>query len=261
MIFLQYTNDNMEIKKAVITSAGKATRMRHISNSIPKALLPLFGNDGGERRMRPVIDFIVGNLNGAGATNICLILGSRAKPLADYLFEKDVTIVFQNEPKGFGDAVLKAENFVGEDPFFVNADDDIILGGYKEAAALFSKENADCVLFLQKTDTPSKYGIVSIDQEKDFMGHKVFKITGVEEKPKYPKSNLAISAVYIFSSKIFQKLKEIKTDGELQLTYGIEKMVKDGDKVYGILLTDEKWLSVGDPDSYYKALKYSYENL
>ncbi len=251
----------MEIRKAVITSAGKATRMRHITNSIPKALLPLFGREEGERRMRPAIDFIVDNLNGAGASNICLILGPKAKPLAEYFFEKNVTIVFQNEPKGFGDAVLRAENFVGKDPFFVNADDDIVIGGYKEAAALFSQKDADCVLFLQETETPSKYGIVSIDKEESFMDHKVFRINGVEEKPQHPKSNLAISAVYIFSSKIFQKLKEIKADGELQLTYGIEKMIKDQDKVYGILMEEEKWLSVGDPDNYYKALKYSYENL
>jgi dTDP-glucose pyrophosphorylase len=252
----------MEIKKAVITSAGKATRMRYISNSIPKALLPLFLREGEIRRMRPAIDFIVDSLKSAEATNLCIIMGSKAKPLADYFFDKNVTLVFQNEPKGFGDAVLQAENFVGNEPFFVNADDCIINGSYKEASELFTKMNADCVLFLQRTKTPSIYGIVSVDNEQNFMNHKIFRITGAEEKPQNPKSDLAICATYIFSPTIFQKLKEIKLENgqELQLTSGIEKLINEGRKVYGILLDDKHWLNVGDPDNYYDALTYSYNN-
>ncbi len=250
----------MEIRKAVITSAGKATRMRYISNSIPKALLPLFAKEDGAIVMRPAVDFIVDSLASAGAINMCIVMGPKAKPLAEYFFEKNVTIIFQGEPKGFGDAVLQAENFVGNEPFFVNADDGIIMGAYKEASALFSKMSADCVMFLQRTSTPGIYGIVSVEDEQEFMGHKVFRITEAEEKPKNPKSDLAICATYIFSPLIFQKLKEITPNGELQLTSGIEKMIREGSKVYGILLEKEHWLNVGDPVSYYEALKYSYEH-
>jgi dTDP-glucose pyrophosphorylase len=253
----------MEIKKAVITSAGKATRMQPISNVVPKGLLPVFKTLEGKRYPTPTVDLIIESLKGAGAARFCFVMGTKSRLLIDYLFGKDVTFVFQESPRGFGDAVLRAESFVSSDPFFLHTDDDLLTGGYKEAAEIFGELGADCLLFLSKVENPKIYGVVEAQYYKDISSHKVFSINGVQEKPQEPKSDLAVCGVYIFSPKIFSRLKELgNTEGEeMQLTNGIQKMIESGEKVYGVLLDKEKWLSVGNPESYFKTLNYSYDNL
>jgi dTDP-glucose pyrophosphorylase len=255
------TGDQIEIKKAVITSAGKATRMRPISNVIPKGLLPVFKTFEGNKYPTPIIDLIIESLEGAGAHKFCFVVGTKNRLFIDYLFGRNVTFVFQDEPKGFGDAVLRAEEFVGAGPFFLHVDDDFLTGGYKEGAEIFKELDADCLMFLSKVENPKSYGVVETGEGKEMFSHHVFKIKGVEEKPQVPKSDLVASGVYIFSQKIFSKLKQIKTDGELQLTYGIDKLIKEEDKVYGMVLEKESWLGLGNPKDYFRTLNYSYTNL
>ncbi|MCQ4344819.1 MAG: NTP transferase domain-containing protein, partial [Sulfolobaceae archaeon] len=98
----------MRVRKAVITAAGKGSRMKFITSVLPKALIPLFRTEDGKKVMRPVIDLIAENLSSAGVVKFCLVVGKHGKLLMDYLFERGVTFVFQEEPKGFGDAVLRA---------------------------------------------------------------------------------------------------------------------------------------------------------
>jgi dTDP-glucose pyrophosphorylase len=252
----------MKVKKAVITSAGNATRMRPISNIIPKGLLPIFKTYEGKKFPIPMIDLIIDSLSGAGVSQLCFVLGSRGRLLMDYLFENNITFVFQKESLGFGDAVLKAEEFCSGDPFFVHTNDDMLTGGYREGAAVFDELGADCLLFLSRVENPKLWGIVEVEDFKDMHSHKVFRIKSIEEKPESPKSDLAVSGIYIFSgSAIFGRLKEIRTDKELQLTDGIQKLVQGGAKVYGMLLGEERWLSVGNPESYFSTLNYSYNKL
>ena len=116
-------------------------------------------------------------------------------------------------------------------------------------------------MFLSKVENPKSYGVVETEEGKSMFSHDVFKIKGIEEKPELPKSNLVACGIYIFSKKIFDRLKGIKPDGELQLTYGIERMIKDGDKVYGMVIERESWLGLGNPKDYFHTLNYSYTNL
>ena len=252
----------MKVRKAVITAAGKGSRMKYITSVLPKALLPLFRTEDGKKVMRPVIDLIMDSLAQVGVEKFCLVVGRHGKLLMDYLFERGVTFVFQEEPKGFGDAVLRAEDFAGNEPFFVHADDGVLTGGYKEAGALFEQVEPDGILLLRKVSNPKRYGVVTYTDLGEFMGHKLFRITSAEEKPKEPKSDIAISAVYVFTPKLFRAIREVKVDeGEVELTYGIQKLIEQGGEVYGILLNQEKWLNVGDPDSYHDALNYTYQSL
>jgi dTDP-glucose pyrophosphorylase len=252
----------MRVRKAVITAAGKGSRMKFITSVMPKALLPLFRTEDGKKVMRPIIDLIMESLSDAGVEKFCLVVGKHGKLLMDYLFERGVTFVLQEEPKGFGDAVLRAEDFAGNEPFFVHADDGVLTGGYKEAASLFEQAEPDGVLLLRKVTNPKRYGVVTYVETGEFMGHRLFRVTGAEEKPKEPKSDVAISAVYVFKPKIFRALREVKVElGELELTYGIQRLIEDGGEVYGILLNEEKWLNVGDPESYYNALNYTYNKI
>jgi dTDP-glucose pyrophosphorylase len=236
--------------------------MKKVTKVVPKALLPLFKTDNKVKIIVPIVDLIMDSLSSAGVSNFCFVTGKHRALLMDYLFERGVTFVFQNEPKGFGDAVLRAEDFAKNGPVFVHADDGVLTGGYKEALSLFIKQNADGVLLLRKTDNPKKYGIAELGKEFNYLNHKVFEIINVDEKPKNPKSNKMISAVYILSNQIFDSIKNVNPEnGELQLTSGIQDMLTKGKKIYGMLLEDEKWLNVGDTKSYYKALNYSFKKL
>ncbi|MCL5100603.1 MAG: sugar phosphate nucleotidyltransferase [Candidatus Marsarchaeota archaeon] len=247
--------------KAVITAAGKGSRMKHMTSIMPKVLLPLFTKEDGSRTMRPIVDLILDSIRAAGISRFCFVVGKHKNILMDYLFGREnITFVFQNEPKGFGDAVLKAAEFAGPDPILVHADDGVLTGGYKEALGLFSEKKPACVLLLRKTDNPSRYGIAEVESAGTYMNHEIYMVNGVEEKPKKPKSNFMLSAVYIFSPEIFEAIKTVSSEGELELTYGIQKLINDGKKVYGVLLEKEKWLNVGDTESYYKALSYTYES-
>jgi dTDP-glucose pyrophosphorylase len=250
----------MEIKKAVITSAGNATRMRPISNLVPKGLLPIFRGANGGKYPAPVIDAIIESLEGTGTSKFCFVVGMKSRMFVDYLFGKNVTFVFQKEPKGFGDAVLKAEEFVSSDPFFLHTDDDLLIGGYKEGAEIFGRLEADCLLFISRVENPKNYGIVEAEYHSEMLSHKVFKVNGIEEKPANPKSDLAVCGVYIFSPRIFEKLKNIEYEGELQLTYGIQKLIDDKKNVYGIFVESGSWLGVGTPQNYFRTLNYSYNN-
>lgn len=252
------------ISKIIVTSAGKGLRARPMTSIIPKCLLPIFAEENGKKSIKPLVNFILAKFSHSEPNRYCFVVGDKGGILMNYLMGTETTFVFQNEQKGFGDAVLRAEHFAGDSPFFVHADDGVLTGGYREAAELFSKYEADAVLLLRERTNPNKkYGMATVAPlEDNFMGHKAFKVTGVEEKPEHPKSNLMISAVYIFSPKIFNELKRTEVDGmtgELELTGGIQRLIESTGKVYGLLLEKERWLNVGDPYSYFEALKYSYE--
>ncbi len=246
--------------KAVITSAGKGSRMKYMTSIMPKALLPLFDKeDDGKLVVRPLFDMITESLSTAGADDVCIVIGGAGNLLTSYTAGRSFTFVVQTEPKGFGDAVLRAENFVGNDPFFVHADDGVLSGGYREAAALYEQNEPDGILLVRRVSNPSRYGIVLAEERGKFMGHQLLHVTDAEEKPKMPKSDMAISAVYLFRPKIMKALKSAKVSGpEKELTGGIQKIISEGGEIMALRLDDEKWLNVGDPDSYHKALEYTF---
>jgi len=171
--------------------------------------------------------------------------------------------VFQNKPLGFGDAVLRGADFAHDSAVLVHADDGVLTGGYVEAVRLLAEKRADAVLLLRKVENVKKrYGVAVVTDEERFMGHSAFPVIEVEEKPEKPKSNLMISAAYVFSSKIFDGLRKTKHGaGDLELTYGIQEIIKSGGKVFGLLLETEKWLNVGNTESYHQALNYSFQHL
>ncbi len=250
------------IKRAVITSAGNGTRMRPISNVIPKALLPIFKTFESKRYPTPLIEIVASSLRDAGVSQFCVVVGAKGRMLADYLFEKNVTFVFQREPKGFGDAVLQAEEFASSEPFFLHVDDGLLTGGYKEASAIFSELNPACLLFLSRVEDPRMFGVAEGEHYRDMENHRVFRIKGVQEKPDEPKSDLAICGMYVFSGSLFGKIRGSEPHkGEVQLTTAIQKLIDEGMEVYGMLLEDERWLDLGNPENYFDALSYSYQNL
>ncbi len=271
--------------KAVITSAGQATRTRPASYATPKALMPLVGKMEGSKdfkdtKLVPILDCIIEQLNRAGATEFCIVCAdeNQRDKIRAYLVKGrwlgerenllrwntiSISFAIRTGFKGFGDAVLAGEEFADGKPVFIHADDVVSREGYELMSKLFKEKKADAVLLLRKVDDPSKFGIVEAEPDGQIEGRQVMVIKGAEEKPKEnPKSNLAISAVYLFSSDVFDAIRRHPPSqrGEIELTGGIQKMIEDGKVVYGLILEHDVWLNVGTPFTFADAIANTRAN-
>ncbi len=246
--------------KAIITAAGKGSRMNPSTKAIPKGLLPLFSNVEGKLSAVPIIRLIIDQLQSAGVDDLCIVVGEKKDPLITYLLGEGlkVTFVQQDPPRGFADAVAKANVFVKNDPFFVHADDGIPFSFKRNLLQLMWQElnkGLDAVLLVRESDNPSSGGVI-IGRR---MGSTI-EVTEALEKVPNPPSNLVLTAVYAFSGKAMSVISSVKPGrtGEAELTDAISKLAKEGRVVALELEPDEVWLNIGNPESYHTALEISY---
>ena len=169
--------------------------------------------------------------------------------------------VNQSEPRGFGEAVMRAEEFVDGEAFLLHAGDNFFVSKNRDHlkrlldAAVSLRPSA--VFLVQEVSDPKSYGIVETAGEMNGLVH----VKRLVEKPESPASNLAIMAAYVFQPAIFDVLRETEPGygGELQLTDGIQGMVKRGLAVYGVRVDSEAVrLDVGSPDLFMDAQVQSY---
>jgi UTP--glucose-1-phosphate uridylyltransferase len=276
------------IRTAVIPSAGLGTRLLPATKQQPKEMLPVFvRGSGGLVLLKPVIQLAFERLYDAGSRKFLFVVGTRKRSIEDhftpdngftehlrrlakpqlvgemerfYRRVRNSNIVFINQPEplGFGDAVLRAKPFTGQDPFIVHAGDDLIIsqnaGYFRRLTRAFVLQEADAVFCVQKVKDPTKYGVV----EGERIGPGIYRVKHVEEKPRRPKSNIAIVALYAFNERIYQCIERAREyhDRELELTHAIEGLVKDEGKVYAVeLSSDETRIDIGTPEAYWAALR------
>ncbi len=270
------------IRKIVISAAGLGTRLLPITKEIPKEMMPLFLRDKNSGVVvKPLIQIIFEQFFQQGLREYCIIVGRQKRIIQDHFmideeflkkFEKkseykqdlknfysmlNKSKIFwakQSEPKGFGDAVKYSESFVGNDDFLVIAGDTLIPKGDKVIKKLMNaklKGKNDAILLLKEVPDPRRFGVAVINQTKN-----KDIITNVEEKPKNPKSNLSIVALYRFGPSIFKALNEIQSgQKELQLTDAIQKLIDWGGNVSAIHLNEnDRVIDIGTADSYLETI-------
>lgn len=143
----------------------------------------------------------------------------------------------------------------------MHADDGILTIGYPEGVKLYDELRPDVVLFLRRVSNPSRYGIaIARDEGGSFDGFRLVRILDVEEKPSNPRSDIAISAVYIFNRKIIEGLRAVKAGNELELTYGIKNVINGGGEAYGLLLGNDSWLNVGSVEDYFNSMVRTFKS-
>ena len=271
------------IRKIVIPAAGLGTRLLPITKEIPKEMMPLFLRDkNSEVMVKPLIQVIFEQFFQQGLREYCVIVGRQKRIIQDHFtideeflknFEKkskykqdlknfysmlNKSKIFwaeQSEPRGFGDAVKYSESFVDNDDFLVIAGDTLIPKGDKIIKKLMNaklKGKNDAILLLKKVSDPRRFGVAVINQTKNKN-----IITNVEEKPKNPKSNLSIVALYRFGPSIFKALNEIQSgQKELQLTDAIQKLIDWGGNVSAIHLNEnDHVIDIGTADSYLETIQ------
>jgi len=282
----------MTVRKAVITAGGLGTRLLPATKETPKEMLPLFTfNESEGVYLKPVVQVVFESLYEVGFRDFCFVVGRSKRAVEDHftpdyqfvhlleekglkcqveelnrfyrmIVNSKILFVNQPEPRGFGDAVLRAESFVGSEPFLVHAGDDLILsnnGGHlKRLLKAFDENNADVMFLVEEVENPRQYGVV----KAEFMEEGILHVLDIVEKPRKPPSNLAVVAIYVFKPSIFDKLRKTEPDkkGEVQLTDAIKAAIDGGEKVLAVKLCEnEKRLDVGNPRRYWDALRESYE--
>lgn len=280
--------------KAVIPVAGLGTRLLTATKVQPKEMLPVFATEGGELCIKPLVQLVFEQLFDFGIREFCFVVGRGKRaiedhftPDGDYLMrltrkessatkasmasalerfyrrvdEASIMWVNQPVPLGFGHAVLQAKVFAGDDPFLVHAGDAYVycsdFGHLRRLLSSF-EEGAECSLALRKVPDPRMYGVATGKSTRGLVA-----VDEIVEKPKVPKSNLAVTPVYLFRHSIFDAIEEAGPGigGELQLTDGISTLLKEGRKVVGVeLRPDESWIDIGTPATYWEALGISHRN-
>jgi glucose-1-phosphate thymidylyltransferase len=224
--------------KALVLSGGRGTRLRPLTFTLAKQLIPLAN--------KPVLGYVLDQIAETGIDQIGMIIAPETghyvkeyvKDGKDWSF--NLTYMFQ-EPLGLAHAVKTAKNFLGRDDFIMCLGDNLQGQGLTTYVQKFKKENMDALIILKHVDDPTKFGVATLDEKTN--------IIELFEKPKNPKSKLAVVGTYIFSNKIFIAIDQIKPSwrGELEITDAIQKMIDLGYKVKAEIL-DTWWLDTGKKD-------------
>ena len=209
--------------KGVVLAGGLGKAFRPLSHTGPKQLVPIAN--------KPVLHYVIEDLTEAGVKEIAIIVGyteERIGAIKDAAGDGStwrcrVTYIEQDAPRGLAHAVGICRGFVGDSDFVVYLGDNMISGGIVPYVAEFTRSGCDCSLLLAEVSDPTRYGVALLGDDG--------VVNDVEEKPKRPRSNLAIAGIYMFRPAIFGMIDRIlpSARGELEITDAIKKMVESED--------------------------------
>ena len=204
--------------KGLILSGGKGTRLRPLTYTRAKQLVPVAN--------KPVLFYGIEALVEAGIRSIGVVVGDTADEIRAAVGDGspwgiDVTYIEQDAPRGLAHAVLISQDFIKDDPFVVYLGDNLLNKSIRPFVQQFVKERPAAQILLAHVPDPQMFGVAELD------GNRVIRLV---EKPAKPKSDLALVGVYMFGSEIFDSVQQIKPSfrNELEITDAIQHLIDKG---------------------------------
>jgi glucose-1-phosphate thymidylyltransferase len=212
----------METLKGLILSGGAGTRLRPITHTSAKQLVPVAN--------KPVLFYGIEALVDAGITEIGVIIapetGEEIEAAAGdgSAFGARITYILQDKPAGLAHAVLTAEAFLGDSAFVMYLGDNLLRNGITDLVGAFREHEPEALILLTPVADPWNYGVAELN------GDSVVRLV---EKPKAPPSDMALVGVYMFTPAIFEAARAIEPSGrgELEITDAIQQLIDRGAKV------------------------------
>jgi len=238
--------------KGIILHGGHGTRLRPLTHTGPKQLLPIAN--------KPMSQYCLEALREAGISEIAIIIGGIASnKVQEYYengdnFQVKITYVCQDEPRGIAHAIRLCKEFVNNEKFIVFLGDNILKRNISDYAREFKNSNVDASILLCEVENPKQFGIADVNPDGS--------IKKIMEKPKDPPTNLAVTGIYFLTPKIFDIIDRLKPSwrNELEITDALQMLLQEGNKISYYTVTDY-WKDTGTPNDIIHANKVILEDM
>ena len=229
--------------KALILAGGSGTRLRPLTYSLPKQLIPIAN--------KPIILYAIQHIVEAGLNDIGIVISPETghqiiSAIDEHCKDISITYIKQEQPLGLAHAVKIAKPYLKDSPFIMYLGDNMIGGGVKNILDEFESSNSEASILLKKIKDPRKFGVAELDEYGN--------IKSLIEKPSHPSSDLALVGIYLFNPSIHQAIEQISPSerGELEITDAIQKLVDCSYKITTKILEDW-WIDTGKKDDLLQA--------
>ena len=237
--------------KGILLHGGHGTRLRPLTHTGPKQLLPIAN--------KPMSEYCIESMKEAGIKDIVIIIGGIGmQKVKDYYgngekFDVNIRYIHQDFPRGIAHAISLCEDFIKNEKFLVFLGDNIIQKSIKNFGMEFEKSKDAASILLCEVDNPSRFGIADI---------KDGNIKKIIEKPKDPPTNLAVTGIYFLTPVIFDIIRRLKPSwrNELEITDALDMMLNENHSITYSMITDY-WKDTGTPEDIIHANKSILENL
>jgi glucose-1-phosphate thymidylyltransferase len=232
--------------KGIILAGGEGTRLRPLTKVTSKQLLPIYN--------KPMIFYPLETLLTAGIKDILVIVAP--DHAGDFLkllgsgneFNCKFTYEIQDKPEGLAQAFLIGKNFIGNDPVTLILGDNLFEDNFSEAIASFK---SGARVFAKQVPDPQRYGVAEFDANN--------KVISIEEKPTQPKSDYAVTGLYIYDNTVIQKVTNLQPSkrGELEITDLNNVYLQEG--TLDVAPVPGRWLDTGTFESLHEAIVFARE--
>jgi len=222
--------------KALVLAGGSGSRLRPITHTLPKQLVPVAN--------KPVLFYGLEAIRDAGITDVGIVVGETAAIIQGAVgdgraFGLNVTYIRQEAPLGLAHAVLIARDFLGGDDFVMYLGDNFIVGGITALVDEFRSGRPDAQIMLTTVPDPRQFGVAEFDEAGE--------VVGLAEKPRCPSSDLALVGVYIFTPAVHEAVRQLSPSGrgELEITEALQWLLDTGHKVRSTIISGY-WKDTGN---------------